>query len=69
MGFRLPSSRIWRHVVWLKFLDVSEEHAASIFRVVKQAKQAAISVHQITRRHMALFTVTAVRASDLQKET
>jgi hypothetical protein len=30
---RVLSSRMWCHVVWYKFTDVSQEHTASIFRV------------------------------------
>jgi hypothetical protein len=33
-GFRtLPCPRMWYHVLWYKFTDVSEEHIAYIFKV------------------------------------
>jgi hypothetical protein len=40
----VPSSEMWRSVVWWKFAEVSEERTASIFRGKDQSKQAKIQL-------------------------
>jgi hypothetical protein len=49
-----------RRVVWEKFIDISEEYAATVFRVHQQGKQAESSTTNRNIPKGSPFTITTV---------
>jgi hypothetical protein len=60
LSLKLLPCRAWRRIIWLKFIDLSQEHSVCIFEVeaqgkpVRSKKQTATSVilTRITRCHI-----------------